>query len=111
MGFDLAGKAAVKRVRQNSGIIVTARIKARAQRLLRVTSWGEAGRFCYYTMDLLLSKSVRLTSGEAIVIILVCLLIWFAGYMTGAEVTLIREKARIIYDCIFLPAPENSSRV
>lgn len=64
-------------------------------------------------MDVLeLSKvTVRLTTGEAIVVTLVCLLIWLAGYVTGAEVTLIREKTRVIYDCIFLPAPENSSRV
>ena len=64
-------------------------------------------------MDLLrLSRiTVRLTRGEAIVITLFFLLIWFAGYMTGAEVTRIWEKSRVIYDCIFLPAPENSDRV
>ena len=64
-------------------------------------------------MDLpgLSEVTVRLTTGEAIVITLVFLLIWFAGYMTGAEVTLMWEKTRVIYDCIFLPAPENSSRV
>lgn len=64
-------------------------------------------------MDLLgLSKfTVRLTRREAIVITLFFLLIWFAGYMTGAEVTRIWEKNGVIYDCIFLPAPENSSRV
>ena len=63
-------------------------------------------------MDLLgLSRiTVRLTRGEAIVITLF-LLIWFAGYMTGAEVTRIWEKIGVIYDCIFVPAPENSSRV
>jgi hypothetical protein len=64
-------------------------------------------------MDLLgLSKiTVRLTGREAIVITLFFLLIWFAGYMTGAEVTRIWEKSGVIYDCIFVPAPENSSRV
>jgi hypothetical protein len=31
--------------------------------------------------------TVRLTTSEAIVITLFFLLIWFAGYMTGAEVT------------------------
>ena len=55
--------------------------------------------------------TVRLTRGEAIVITLFFLLIWFAGYLTGAEVTRIGEKSRVIYDCIFLPAPENSDRV
>ena len=64
-------------------------------------------------MDLLgLSKiTVRLTGREAIVITLFFLLIWFAGYMTGAEVTRIWEKNGVIYDCIILPVPENSSRV
>ena len=64
-------------------------------------------------MDVLgLTKvTVRLTTSEAIVVTLVFLLIWFAGYMTGAEVTRIWEKTGVIYDCIFLPAPENSNRV
>jgi hypothetical protein len=64
-------------------------------------------------MDLLglFKVTVRLTSGEAIVITLFFLFIWFAGYMTGAEVTRIWEKTGVIHDCIFLPAPENSSRV
>ena len=64
-------------------------------------------------MDLLgLSKiSVRLTGREAIVMTLFFLLIWFAGYMTGAEVTRIWEKSGFIHDCIFVPAPEDSSRV
>jgi hypothetical protein len=59
-----------------------------------------------------LSKiTVRLTGREAIVITLFFLLIWLAGYMTGAEVTPHWEKNGAIYDCIFLPAPKNSSRV
>jgi hypothetical protein len=39
------------------------------------------------------------------------LLTWFVGYVTGAEVTRIWEKSAVIHDCIFVPAPENSSRV
>ena len=68
---------------------------------------------CHYSMNFLGSSkvTVRLTRAEAIVITLFFLLIWFAGYMTGAEVTRIWEKSRVIYDCIFLPAPENSDRV
>jgi hypothetical protein len=64
-------------------------------------------------MDLIgLSRvTVRLTIPEAIEIALFFLLTWFAGYMTGPEVTRIWEKTGIIHDCIFLPAPENSSRV
>ena len=64
-------------------------------------------------MDLLgLSKvTVRLTRREAIVITVFFLLTWFVGYVTGAEVTPIWEKSAVIHDCIFLPAPENSSRV
>jgi hypothetical protein len=64
-------------------------------------------------MDLLgLSKiTVRLTGRGAIVVTLFFLLIWLAGYMTGAEVTRIWEKSGVIHDCIFVPAPENSSRV
>jgi hypothetical protein len=57
------------------------------------------------------NSNVPLTTGEAIVIILVVLLIWFTGYRTGAEVTHTGEKTRVIYDCIFIPAPENSGRV
>ena len=58
-----------------------------------------------------LRMTVRLTGREAIVITLFFLLIWFAGYMTGAEVTRIWEKSGVIHDCIFVPAPEDSSRV
>ena len=74
---------------------------------------GRRSAACDYTMDVLgLTKvTLRLTTGEAIVITLFFLLIWFAGYMTGAEVTRIWEKTGVVYDCIFLPAPENSSRV
>jgi hypothetical protein len=36
--------------------------------------------------------AVRLTRREAIIITLFFLLIWFAGYMTGAEVTRFWEK-------------------
>ena len=113
MGFDLAGKAAVKRVSRTPAMIVTARIKSEGTTLAHHSLAGVKKRRCYYSVDLLgLSKvPVRLTTGETIVITLVFLLIWFAGYMTGAEVTLIWEKNRVIYDCIFLPAPENSSLV
>ena len=91
----------------------TIRQKARAHRLL-ITDWqGRRSAACDYTMDVLgLTKvTVRLTTSEAIVLTLFFLLIWFAGYMTGAEVTRIWEKTGVIYDCIFLPAPEDSSRV
>jgi hypothetical protein len=64
-------------------------------------------------MDLLeLAKfSVRLTRREAIVITLFFLLKWSVGYITGAEVTRIWNKSAVIHDYIFVPAPENSSRV
>src|SRR5918992_1523826 len=59
---------------------------------------------------LIVKDTVRLTKHEVIVIVLIVLLIWFTGYITGAEVTRTLEKTRVIYDCIFIPAPENSSR-
>jgi hypothetical protein len=63
-------------------------------------------------MKLLIVKdSARLSTREAIVIVLVVFFIWFTGYITGAEVTRILEKTRVVYDCIFTPAPEDSSRV
>jgi hypothetical protein len=86
---------------------------ARVQCLL-ITDWqGRRSAAADYTMDVLgLTKvTVRLTTSEAIVITLVLLLIWFAGYMTGAGVTRIWEKTEVIYDCIFLPAPEDINRV
>jgi hypothetical protein len=54
---------------------------------------------------------VQLTNRETIAIVLFTLFIWFTGYFTGAEVTRIWENTKIIYECIFLPAPENSDRV
>jgi hypothetical protein len=60
---------------------------------------------------LMIEDSVRLSRTEAFVIILVVLFIWIVGYTTGAEVTRIREKSSVKYDCIFTPAPEDSSRV
>ena len=86
---------------------------ARVQCLLITDGQGRRSAAADYTMDVLgLTKvTLRLTTGEAIVITLFFLLIWFAGYMTGAEVTRIWEKSAVIHDCIFLPAPENSSRV
>jgi hypothetical protein len=63
-------------------------------------------------MKLLIVKDpARLSSREAIVITLVVLFIWFTGYTTGAKVTSIWEKTRVVYDCIFRPAPEDSGRV
>jgi hypothetical protein len=53
--------------------------------------------------------NVRLTRREAVVITVFFLLTWFVGYVTGAEVTRIWEKSAVIHDCIFVPAPENSS--
>ena len=60
---------------------------------------------------LMIEDSVRLSTNEAIVIILVVLFIWLMGYTTGAEVTRIWEKSSVMHDCIFIPAPEDSSRV
>ena len=60
---------------------------------------------------LMIEDSVRLLKSEAILIILVVLFIWNMGYITEAEVTRMWEKATIMHDCIFTPAPENSSRV
>jgi hypothetical protein len=70
-------------------------------------NWDNGGRM----KGLVVEGTVRLTKYEVIVILLTVLLIWFSGYTTGAEVTRILEKTRVIYDCIFIPAPENSSRV
>jgi hypothetical protein len=55
--------------------------------------------------------TVRLTTGEVIAITLFFLLVWFAGYIIGAEVTRIWEKTMVEFDCIFQPALEDSSRV
>jgi hypothetical protein len=54
---------------------------------------------------------VKLTKREAITLVLFTLFIWFSGYFTGAEVTRIWKNTKVIYDCIFLPAPEDSGRV
>jgi hypothetical protein len=60
---------------------------------------------------LMIEDSVRLLKSEAIPIILVVLFIWIMGYITGAEVTRMWEKTTVMHDCIFTPAPEDSSRV
>jgi hypothetical protein len=39
--------------------------------------------------------TVRLTTSETIVITVFFLLVWFAGYITGAEVTRIWEKTTV----------------
>jgi hypothetical protein len=57
MGFDLAGKAADKRVRQNSRMIVTARIRREGTTLAHRSVAAAKKRRCYSSMDLLgLSK-------------------------------------------------------
>jgi hypothetical protein len=63
-------------------------------------------------MKLLVGKdSVQLSKRDGIIMMLVFLIIWFTGYTTGAQVTRILEKTKVMYDCIFTPAPEDSSRV
>jgi hypothetical protein len=63
-------------------------------------------------MKLLVVKdSVQLSKRDGIIMMLVFLIIWFTGYTTGAQVTRILEKTKVMYDCIFTPAPEDSSRV
>ncbi len=60
---------------------------------------------------LMVEDSVQLSRRDGITIILAFLFIWFTGYITGAQVTRILEKTKVMYDCIFTPAPEDSSRV
>jgi hypothetical protein len=60
---------------------------------------------------LVMGISVQLTKRDAVRVVLVVLFIWFTGYVTGVKVTRIWEKTAVKYDCIFMPAPENSSRV
>jgi hypothetical protein len=55
--------------------------------------------------------TVQLTKREAITLVLFTLFIWFSGYLTGVEVTRIWKNTKVIYDYIFLPAPEDSGRV
>ena len=64
---------------------------------------GRRSAACDYTMDVLGldTVTVRLTTSEAIVITLFFLLIWFAGYLTGAEVTHLGED----WDCLRLYFP------
>jgi hypothetical protein len=63
-------------------------------------------------MKLLVVKdSVQLSKRDGIIMTLILLIIWFTGYTTGAQVTRILEKTKVMYDCIFTPAPEDSSRV
>jgi len=63
-------------------------------------------------MKLLVVKdSVQLSKRDGIIMMLVFLIIWFTGYTTGAQVTRILEKTKVMYECIFTPAPEDSSRV
>ena len=59
---------------------------------------------------LMIEDSVQLLKSEATLIILVVLFIWNMGYITEAEVTRMWEKTTIMHDCIFTPAPEDSSR-
>jgi len=54
---------------------------------------------------------VQLTNREAIAIVVFTVLIWLTGYITGAKVTRILEKTNVVYDRVFLPAPEHNSRV
>jgi hypothetical protein len=54
---------------------------------------------------------VKLTTRDAITLVLFTVFIWFTGYITGAKVTRIWQKAMVKFDCIFQPAPENSGRV
>lgn len=54
---------------------------------------------------------MQVTTREAITIVLFTVFTWFLGYITGAEVTRIWEKTMVKFDCIFQPAPEDSSRV
>jgi hypothetical protein len=54
---------------------------------------------------------VQLTKHQTVTIVLFTIFIWLTGYITGAKVTRIWEKAMVKFDCIFLPAPENSGRV
>ena len=54
---------------------------------------------------------VQLTRREAIILVFVILFIWLTGYLTGAKVTRISEKTKVKFNCIFLPAPEDSDRV
>lgn len=56
-------------------------------------------------------KKMQVTTREAITIVLFTVFTWFLGYITGAEVTRIWEKTMVKFDCIFQPAPEDSSRV
>jgi hypothetical protein len=60
---------------------------------------------------LIVDDSVKLSRGDGIIITFAFLFIWFTGYITGAQVTRILEKTKVMYDCIFTPAPEDSSRV
>jgi hypothetical protein len=63
-------------------------------------------------MKLLVVKdSVQLSKRDGIIMMLILLIIWFTGYTTGAQVTRVLEKTKVMYDCIFTPAPEDSSRV
>ena len=55
--------------------------------------------------------TVQLTKRDAIILVLAVLFIWFTGYLTGVNVTRSWEKTAVRHDCIFMPAPENSSRV
>jgi hypothetical protein len=60
---------------------------------------------------LLVDDSVQLSKRDGIIIVVVFVFVWFTGYATGAQVTRILEKTKVLYDCIFTPAPEDSSRV
>jgi hypothetical protein len=60
---------------------------------------------------LLVDDSVQLSKRHGIIIVVVFVFVWFTGYATGAQVTRIFEKKKVVYDCIFTPAPEDSSRV
>ena len=62
-------------------------------------------------MQVVVGIIVQLTRREAIILVFVILLMWLTGYLTGAKVTRISEKTIVKFDCIFLPAPEDSDRV
>jgi hypothetical protein len=55
--------------------------------------------------------TMRLTTGEAKRNNPILLAVWFAGYITGPQVTPYLEKTMVKFDCIFQPAPEDSSQV
>ena len=109
MALDLTGKVAVHVLRQNSRTcseLIQSYCPCEQQLGYNACSVVQLNKQSCNRED---DSEADKPRGNPIVLFTV--FIWFTGYFTGAEVTRIWKTTKVIYDCIFLPATEDSGRV